>query len=275
MKMKQVFTLLLGSTLFFSCEKFSFTIENLNNDGIQVLGHGGMGVHSLLPMNSLASVTNCIEKGAVGTELDVQLSKDGKLVAFHDTDLSESTSSCGLINNYTWEELKEVRYTDYSINTNYPLMLVEEIIAGLSDREDLIFSFDCKLYTDTVDQGDYYTDFTAALIQLIEGFDLDCFIESQDSDFLKIIQEERPYYKLLFYPSTFVDGFARSIENDFYGMSISTDAISATELELAHDNGLWVSLWNVRTRARNKAAILKNPDCIQADKLDHLINLLD
>ena len=149
MKVRQVITLFLCSSLFFSCEKFSFTIENLNNDKIQVLGHGGMGVHSLLPMNSLASVTNCIEKGAVGTELDVQMSKDGKLVAFHDNDLSESTSSCGLINNYTWEELREVRYTDYSLSTNYPLMLVEEIIEGLGDREDLIFSFDCKLYTDS------------------------------------------------------------------------------------------------------------------------------
>ena len=165
--------------------------------------------------------------------------------------------------------------TDYSLSTNYPLMLVEEIIEGLGDREDLIFSFDCKLYTDSAYQEDYLNDFTEALIHLIERFDLDCFIESQDIDFLKIIQVERPYYKLLFYPTTFVDGFDRSVENDFYGMSISTDAISATELELAHDNGLWVTLWNVRTRARNKAAILKNPDCIQADKLDHLINLLD
>ena len=275
MKKKQVFTLLLGSTLFFSCEKFSFTIENLNNDEIQVLGHGGMGVHSLLPMNSFVSVTNCIEKGAVGTELDVQMSKDGKLVAFHDTDLSESTSSCGLINNYTWEELKEVRYTDYSISTNYPLMLVEDIIEGLSDSDDLIFSFDCKLYKDSEDQEEYFNDFSYAIIDLVDRFNIDCFVESQDSDFLERIKAQRPFYKLLYYPLSFEDGFNRSVENDFYGMSISTDHITGAELELAHDNGLWVTLWNVRTRARNKAAILKNPDCIQADKLDHLLNLLD
>ena len=272
---KSLILLVLGIALFSSCEKFSYTIDNLNNDEIQVLGHGGMGVHSLLPMNSLASVTNCIEKGAVGTELDVQLSKDGKLVAFHDTDLSESTTSCGLVHHYTWEELKDVRYSDYSIGTNYPLMLVEEIIEGLSDREDLIFSFDCKLYTDSADQEAYFNDFSTAIIELVDRLNIDCFVESQDSDFLLLLKQERPYYKLLYYPTSFEDGFNTSVANEFYGMSISTDDITGAELELAHDNGFWVSLWNVRTRARNKAAILKSPDCIQADKLDHLLNLLD
>ena len=275
MKMKYTFTLVIGFFFFSSCEKFSFTIDNLNNNEIQVLGHGGMGIHSLLPMNSFASVSTCIEKGAAGTELDVQLSKDGKLVAFHDMDLSESTNSCGLVNNYTWEELKEVRYTDYSISTNYPLMLVEEIIEGLDDSEDLIFSFDCKLYTDSSDQEDYFNSFSSALIALIDGYNIDCFVESQDSSFLQLIKSQRSFYKFLYYPQSFEDGFDQSVANDFYGMSISTDHITGEELELAHENGLWVTLWNVRTRARNKAAILKNPDCIQADKLDHLINLLD
>ena len=146
---------------------------------------------------------------------------------------------------------------------------------GLSDSDDLIFSFDCKLYTDSVDQEDYFNDFSNAIIDLVDRFNVDCFVESQDRDFLLRIKARRPFYKLLYFPLSFEDGFNRSVENDFYGMSISTDHITGEELELAHENGLWVTLWNVRTRARNKAAILKNPDCIQADKLDHLLNLLD
>ena len=273
--MRKVCFLLLYCTLLFSCEEFTFTIENLNNDEIQVLGHGGMGIHSLLPMNSLSSVINCIEKGAVGTELDVQLSKDGYLVAFHDNDLSESTNSCGLINSYTWEELKEVRYTDYSIGSNYPLLLVTDILEGLESYEDLIFSFDCKLYPESEELEDYTKVFSDAIIYLVDSLKLDCYIESQEEVFLQDIKTKRPFYKLLYCPTSFDSGYAISIENEFYGMSISTDHITETELESAHDNGLWVTLWNVRTRVRNKEAILKNPDCIQADKLDDLLNLLE
>ena len=96
-------------------EHVPFDIQNLNNDEIQVLGHGGMGIHSLLPMNSALSVQYSLDLGAAGAEIDVQMSKDGVLVAFHDEDLSESTNSEGIIHNLNWSQIEGSVYSDLLI----------------------------------------------------------------------------------------------------------------------------------------------------------------
>lgn len=68
------------------------------------------GLHNLkqgIPENSLAAFRLAIEKG-FGIELDVQLSKDGIAVVFHDATL---TRMCGVdkkVNELTLEELKEL-----------------------------------------------------------------------------------------------------------------------------------------------------------------------
>ena len=270
--MKRFLFFTLCILIFSSCEKFSFQIENLNNDEIQVLGHAGMGIHSLLPMNSLESIERCVDTGSDGTELDVQLTKDGYLVAYHDENLTESTCGSGLIRSAIWEDLANVCYTDYNIISNYRLMLVSEIIEAYSE---LIFSFDCKLYTDEEDMEAYFEEYSSALSNLTEDLGSNCFIESQDAQFLALFKDKSPSSQLLYYPTNFEAGLEVALVNGFHGLSIATDKITEDEVELAHSNGLWVSLWNVHTRSRNKEAILKSPDCIQADKLSHLLNLLD
>ena len=267
------FLCLLTAVLFFcSCEEFDFQIENLNDDTIQVLGHGGMGIHSLLPMNSMESVANCIEKGAHGTELDVQLTKDGFLVAFHDEFLSESSCGTGLIRNSNWEDLSNVYYTDYNIFTNYKLQLVADIIESYNEY---VFSFDCKLYTDEEVLGTYYEDFSDALSQLIDSNILHCYIESQNAEFLSLCMRKCPSTAVLYYPENFEDGIDTVLKYEFHGLSISTDKISAQQVEYAHSLGKWISLWNVHTLSRNNEAVEKSPDCIQADKLNNLISLLE
>ena len=42
-----------------------------------------------------------------------------------------------------------------------------------------------------------------------------------------------------------------------------------------HDQGRWIILWDVYSKADNEAAIRKNPDIIQTDRIDHLLRLLD
>lgn len=266
-----VFALLI----FQSCEKFSYEIENLNDNEIQVLGHGGMGIHSLLPMNSVESFLECIDMGAQGSEIDIQLSKDGYLVAFHDEYLCESTTGEGEIRMLNWSEIKQFRYKDYSVSSNYSIQLVSDLISSLDSKDDLIFSFDCKLYSSDIDITAYYNAFTDSIISLVESFEIDCFVESENIEFLQVLQSKKPDYKLLYYPSAFDEGYDVINTNGFYGLSISTEQITHQEVELAHNNGYWITIWNVHTKKRNKETILKSPDCIQTDKLCNLLSLLE
>lgn len=267
--------LLLLFLLLVSCEKHSFDIINLNNDEIQVLGHGGMGIHSLLPMNCVASVENCLEARTAGTELDVQMTKDGVLVAFHDEDLAESTNAEGMIHDLNWSEIEGAVYSDLLLFSAHELVRIEDLLIELDDLRDYVLSFDCKLYADVENSNDYYEDFSNAILDLQEQYQLDLYVESQSPDFLALMKQKDPLAKLFYYPETFEEALELVLDLDLFGISISTEDINAAQVELAHDNGVWVALWNVHTRTRNIEAIEKNPDIIQGDKLNHLQSLLD
>lgn len=61
-----------------------------------------------IPENSLPAFAAAVQAG-YGMELDVQLSKDGKLVVFHDDTLERVTGVQGRVDAYDWEELQEMK----------------------------------------------------------------------------------------------------------------------------------------------------------------------
>ncbi len=63
------------------------------------------------PENSLAAFRKAVEAG-YGIELDVQLSKDKKLVVFHDATLKRMCGVKGNVWDYTLEELKQFKLAD-------------------------------------------------------------------------------------------------------------------------------------------------------------------
>ncbi|HBI56560.1 MAG TPA: hypothetical protein DDY38_07025, partial [Firmicutes bacterium] len=66
------------------------------------------GASSLAPENTMTAFRKAAELGADGLELDVQFSKDGKLVVIHDELLNRTTNGKGLVKDYSLAELKEL-----------------------------------------------------------------------------------------------------------------------------------------------------------------------
>ena len=137
-KLIVLFTILFAVS---SCKKDNFNILNLNNNKISVLGHGGMGIGQVYPINSFESILNCLNLGADGTELDVQMTKDSVLVAFHDRSLEHSTNISGQIFNKTWGEIKDVTYKN-PLYTNYKLISLDELFTNIENPTKYIFFFD-------------------------------------------------------------------------------------------------------------------------------------
>lgn len=86
-----------------TCTKVdSDNIVNLNNGQIDVIGHGGTGFQSLinpLPTNSFMSIKNAVDGlNADGVEIDLQVSKDGIPILFHDAPLEKATNCTGCLN---------------------------------------------------------------------------------------------------------------------------------------------------------------------------------
>lgn len=61
-----------------------------------------------VPENSLAAFSRAADKG-FGMELDVRLSKDGKVFVFHDNDLKRMTGKDGKFWEFTAKEIEELR----------------------------------------------------------------------------------------------------------------------------------------------------------------------
>lgn len=66
------------------------------------------GASSLAPENTIPAFNKAIELGCDGIELDVQLTKDGQVVVFHDSFLIRTTDGTGFVNEATLEELKRL-----------------------------------------------------------------------------------------------------------------------------------------------------------------------
>lgn len=64
----------------------------------------------MYPENTLTAFKKAAEiDGLTGIELDIQLTKDGHLVVFHDETIDRTTDGCGELRQYTLSELKELR----------------------------------------------------------------------------------------------------------------------------------------------------------------------
>lgn len=71
-----------------------------------VIAHRGASKDA--PENTLAAYQLAIDQGADMIELDVRLSKDGYIVAFHDKFLRRTSNGEGRLQSYTLEELKRL-----------------------------------------------------------------------------------------------------------------------------------------------------------------------
>lgn len=260
----------------FSCGKDKPVIENLNGNKISIIGHGGMGNRSLYPINSLESIIKCLEMGADGVEIDVQLTADSVLVAFHPKKMESITSSEGQINDKNWAEIREIDLVTAS-SLHYDIHRVVDVINVVQNYGNIHLILDCKSYPSALYMNEYTDIYILAMTKLIDVVpsNIELIIESQDTSFLNSILRYNPGIKTMFYPATFEEGYRILQETNYYGLTIDSKKISSAQVSILHQLGKRVALWNVSSRSKNKEAISKNPDYIQTDAIRNLINQLD
>jgi len=88
------------------------------------------------PENSLAAFQKAVDAG-YGIELDVQLSKDDKLVVFHDATLKRMCGVDGKVWDYTLEELKQFTLA----NSNETIPTFEEYLNVVDGKVPFILEF--------------------------------------------------------------------------------------------------------------------------------------
>ena len=251
-----------------------FVIKNLNENQIGVLGHGGMGLGYRYPMNSKESLLTCLSFGAAGTEMDVCVTKDSVVVLCHSQTLSDNTTCNGLIKEMNWEEIKNCNYKRPLLSEKAVIIDAATFFDAVENRSDLVFAFDCKIENE--DKLEYLYLFAGALIKHIEKYNLvsNSFIESFNTSFLEILASKNKDLHLFLNTQNIEVGLKISKTIRLCGLTLDTKNISKHEIEVAHENNLRVALFNTQSEYANKEAVLKNPDFIQTDRVDFLVNVL-
>ena len=74
-----------------------------------MINYAHRGASEYAPENTFSSFYLGLLQGANGIETDVQKTKDGVLVLFHDGTLDRVSDHCGKLNEFTLDELKQVK----------------------------------------------------------------------------------------------------------------------------------------------------------------------
>ena len=100
------FTVLALSAIFFM---FIFAVPVFASNGKSEMvnvAHRGASGHA--PENTMAAFEKAFEMKADFIEIDVQMTRDGRLVAIHDTTVNRTTNGNGFVGDYTLEEIQQL-----------------------------------------------------------------------------------------------------------------------------------------------------------------------
>jgi len=106
-------------------------LERLSVKPFAIVGHRGAG--GLALENTLQAVEQGIRSGADIVEVDVRLTRDGRVVVFHDEDLSRITGVNVRINSVDYEWLRQ----NARLPNGEPIPLLSEVLEVVKDRAGL------------------------------------------------------------------------------------------------------------------------------------------
>ena len=125
------------------------------------------GASSDYPENTLLAFEEGIKCGASGIELDVQKTKDNKIVVIHDEEVERTFKGKGLVKDFTLRELKELqtRRALFEGVQGTGIPTLEEVL-NLIRNSDVILNIELK--TDMI----HYAGIEQDVINMIEDYEM-------------------------------------------------------------------------------------------------------
>lgn len=200
----------------------------------QFINYAHRGASEYAPENTLLSFNLGIFMEANGIETDVQITKDGIPVLFHDDTLSRVTGEEGSVQDYTFEELqaffvKKNGYVD-------KILKFEDFLRIFSFR-DLTFAIELK-----------QSGTAEAVAELIKKYGVDekVVITSFKYDEIVSMRKVAPHLKTGYLAFTVDDELLRTMKEDGIG-EICPEAKTLTEESVCewHSKGFNVRAWGV------------------------------
>lgn len=267
--MNKLYCIILLAFMGISCNK-----EDLStNNKLVIIGHGGMGYTSQYPINSLESILSAIALGADGVEIDVQMTSDLQLVAYHNKEMQENTNKSGYINDHTWAQLQNAKYTDLPY-ASYRIWRFEDIISAIPNVEDKYLFIDTKLFTRNGDQL-FDKNFSDILLGIVEQFNLKekFIIETSNVDMINYLHSQNSNLVIYYYVNSPEEALKIPNNAIISGVMFRQEKYSKQDIQQLHHKGLKTSAWSIINKADIKTAQDKEIDFVQVDNLRKILKL--
>lgn len=290
MKLKIVTISFLITCLFIvSCSKSNKNqnINNLNNNQIYIIGHAGSGflsIKNFQPPNSFSSIQKALKNGAIGIEVDVQLSKDSIPILFHDLKLDKLTSLKGCVSDYNAKELIK---TPYHCGFFYDVFQSEKIISLtqllnklLSLAETPEIHLDMKDYNPCMGKNRILGNvYAKAISEVVEKTNYPLskisFIAMNVTILTELKTINNNYNLYLEETLNFDEGLKKVIDLNFKGITIKPQLLTKENAAKAHLKNKYVITFGGSSSSSILKLINANPDFIQVNDVDVAVNLLN
>jgi len=230
-----------------------------------ILGH--RGAKGYAPENTFPSFQKALELGVDIIELDVHITRDGRLIVCHDDSLERTTGLRKLIGEVTWEEIRDLDagrwFGQQFSGTRIPLLeevlewakskipLVVEIKRGFGEREDIV----------------------EKVVQAVKSCGMEEEVEliSFDHRFVRKAKEIAPEIAGgILYVGALVDPVRAAKDALADALHPHFAYVDKTLVEKAHEAGLAVSTWVVNEPETARLLASWGVDCIGSDYPDRV-----
>ena len=144
------------------------------------IAHRGLFDNQTLPENSLAAFDNAVKHG-FAIELDVQMTKDGVLVVFHDDTLDRMTNATGVVEKMDYNQIKDITLLD----TDCKIPTFKQILELVDGKTELLIEIKPYNNVGCVEEK---------VAELLDGYKGDFAIESFNPLILRWFKKHRPNF---------------------------------------------------------------------------------
>lgn len=222
-------------------------MKNINLRNL-VIAHRGIYNNLNIPENSIIAFKEAINKN-IPIEIDVHLTKDNKLVVFHDNNLFRMTGVNKLIRKCDYNSLKKLKL----LNTNQKIPLLEEVLQLVNSKVLIDIEIkDDKRITTTVNK----------LINLLDNYKGPFIIQSFYLKYLFFIKQKRRNYtigilvmniKYLCYK--FIDSklVLEIVKPDF--IAYNKNLVMCSKVKKIRDSGIPIIAWTIKNENEKETTI--------------------
>ena len=223
----------------------------------KIMGHRGAPADE--PENTLRSFSRALAVGVAAVELDVQLTKDGRLAVIHDETLDRTTNGRGPVQDFTLAELKRL-----DAGRGEPVPSLEEVFDLVQGKAHLVVELK-------------QPEAAGAL--------LDFFQERRAFEFATVISFWHPAVKALKEAEPRLNtgvlmvgcpadpvGLARAARADT--LVLNYRYVNRELVDAAHQQDIKVIVWNIDDPEILKPYLAMNLDAICTNRPQEIINYL-